>query len=79
MVGSQTDQSSGRSAIGSGNMHYNTPAVQVGNQIRDGDQFILLTKSRQSEEFQVWTSGDQTQTRDLFNQARRQVDELTTA
>jgi hypothetical protein len=68
-IGGSTDQ----------NMHYNTPAVQVGNQIRDGDQFILLTKSRQSDEFQVWTSGDETQARDLFSQARRQVDTLTTA
>lgn len=62
-----------------GNMHYNTPAIQVGNAVRDGDQFILLVKSRQSDEFQLWSSGDPTQAKDLFTQARRQVDELTSA
>lgn len=79
-----TGSSSDRSAIGAGtgkngNMHYNTPTIQVGNAVRDGDQFILLVKSRQSEDFQVWSSGDPTQTTDLFSQARRQVDELTSA
>lgn len=61
------------------NMHYDTPPIQVGNAVRDGDQFVLLVKSRQSNDYQVWSSGDQTQTRDLFTQARRQVDELTNA
>lgn len=78
----------GSSAIGGGsrstsssnpNMHYNTPPATIGNQVKDGDQFILLVKSRQSEDFKVWASGDPTQTSDLFDQARRQVDELTTA
>lgn len=76
--------SSDRGAIGSGttgnqNMHYNTPPIQVGNVVRDGDQFLLLVKSRQSDEFQAWSSGDPTQTKDLFTQARKQVDELTSA
>ena len=87
MTGSnQGSGSSDRSAIGSGtgtgknsNMHYNTPPIQVGNAVRDGDQFVLLVKSRQGEDFQVWSSGDPTQTTDLFSQARRQVDELTSA
>lgn len=79
-----TGGQSGRSAIGSGsgsnpNMHYDTPAIQVGNAVRDGDQFILLVKSKQGQDFQVWSSGDPTQTKDLFTQARRQVDELTAA
>lgn len=80
-AGSQSTGSGSKSAIGSGNpnMHYSTPAIQVGNSVRDGDQFILLVKSRQSDEFQVWSSGDPTQTADLFTQARRQVDELTSA
>lgn len=75
----------GSSAIGSsgqsttGQMHYNTPPIQAGNQVKDGDQFVLLVKSRQSENFKVWSSGDPAQTKDLFSQARRQVDELTTA
>lgn len=75
--------SSDRSAIGtqSGksqnpNMHYDTPAIQIGNSVRDGDQFVLLVKSKQSSDLQVWSSGDPTQTQDLFTQARRQVDEL---
>lgn len=80
MTGSN-QSSSDRSAIGrtSGNqnMHYNTPSIQVGNVVRDGDQFVLLVKSRQSDEFQVWSSGDPTQAKDLFTQAQRQVDELT--
>lgn len=84
MTGSNQGQGSaigGTSPIGksTGNMHYETPAIQVGNQVRDGDQFVLLVKSRQGDEFQVWSSGDQTQTKDLFNQARRQVDQLATA
>ena len=86
MTGSSqsTTGSGSRSAIGGSssdnqNMHYNTPPATVGNKISDGDQFLLLVKSRQSDEFQVWTSGDPTQAKDLFSQARRQVDELTSA
>jgi hypothetical protein len=60
-------------------MNYDTPPIQIGNAVRDGDQFILLVKSHQSNEFKVWSSGDRTQTRDLFKQVSRQVDELTTA
>lgn len=81
----QNQSSSDRGAIGSGtsttnsNMHYNTPPIQIGNAVRDGDQFLLLVKSRQSDEFQVWSSGDPTQSKDLFTQARKQVDELTSA
>lgn len=84
MTGSNqsTTGSGSKSAIGgstNSNMHYNTPAIQVGNSVRDGDQFILLVRSRQSEDFKVWSSGDPAQTADLFSQARRQVDELTSA
>lgn len=78
---------SGTSAIGGGSqssstkpqMNYNTPAATIGNQISDGDQFLVLKKSRQSDEFTVWSSGDDVQTLDLFTQARRQVDQLTHA
>jgi hypothetical protein len=80
----QGQSSTDRGAIGSGttsdqNMHYNTPPIQIGNAVRDGDQFLLLVKSRQSAQFQVWSSGDPTQAKDLFTQARKQVDELTSA
>lgn len=79
------DNQGSTSAIGGGakqgdpQMHYSTPPVTIGNAVGDGDQFILLVKSRQSEDFKVWSSGDRTQTRDLFSQARRQVDQLTSA
>jgi len=49
--------------------HYNTPAIQVGNAVRDGDEFVLLVRSRQSEGFQVWSSGDEQVTEQLYKQA----------
>lgn len=58
------------------NMNYNTSAVQVGNQIRDGDEFILLARSHQSEGFKIWSSGDKLVTTQLYEQAGRQFDEL---
>lgn len=79
----QSTTSSSSSAIGGSSstqqMNYDTPAIQVGNAVRDGDQFVLLVKSRQSSEFQVWSSGDPQETKQLFRQARTQVDQLTTA
>lgn len=80
MVGSnQSGSGTSSSSSTSGNMNYNTPPIQVGNEVRDGDEFILITKSRQSDDFKVWSSGDKQQTSQLFRQARSQVDELTTA
>lgn len=74
MVGSSsTNQSSQQ------NMNYNAQPSQITSQVRNGDQFILLVKSHQSEDFKVWSSGDPQQTTQLFQQARRQVDQLTTA
>lgn len=58
--------------------HYNTPAIQVGNEVRDGDEFILITRSKQSEGFQMWSSGDEQVTEQLFKQATRQLAGLET-
>lgn len=55
------------------NMHYDTPAIQVGNQVRDGDEFVLVTRSRQGEGFQVWSSGDKQVTEQLYKQAGEQL------
>lgn len=58
---------------GSSNYHYNTPAIQVGNAVRDGDEFVLLTRSRQGDSFQVWSSTDQSATSQLVKQATSQA------
>lgn len=50
--------------------NYNTPAVQAAGQVHDGDEFILITRSRQSQEFNVWSSGDEQQTEQLYRQAQ---------
>jgi hypothetical protein len=71
------NQSFGSSTTGTSsksNMNYNTPAIQVGNAVRDGDQFVLLVKPRQGSEIQVWSSGDDTQTTDLIRQGSRQLE-----
>lgn len=53
--------------------HYNISPIQVGNEVRDGDEFILITRSRQSEGFQLWSSTDQEETEQLYRQAAVQV------
>lgn len=81
------DRQSERGAIGGSSslgktdttkFHYNTSAVQVGNQIRDGDEFVLLVRSKQGEGFQAWSSGDQETTPQIVAQAMRQLDLQTT-
>jgi hypothetical protein len=73
----QTNQSNQGSAFTKGDsnstQHYNTPAIQIGNAVRDGDEFILLVRSRQSEDFQVWSSGDDQVTEQLYKQAAPSV------
>jgi hypothetical protein len=76
------DRTSDRGAIGGSSSigrdtskyHYNTPAVQVGNQIRDGDEFVLLVRSKQSDGFTAWSSADETTTPQLVQQAMKQLD-----
>lgn len=53
--------------------HYNISPIQVGNEVRDGDEFILITRSRQSDGFQLWSSTDQQTTEQLYRQAAVQV------
>lgn len=53
--------------------HYNTPAVQVGNEIRDGDEFVLFVRSKQSDGYQAWSSTDKSATPQLIQQAMRQL------
>jgi hypothetical protein len=54
-------------------INYNTPAIQVGNQVRDGDEFVLLVRSNQGSGFKAWSSGDETVTNQLMQQATRQL------
>lgn len=63
----------------SDNMHYNTPAIQIGNEVRDGDEFVLVTRSRQGDGFHVWSSSDKDVTEQLYRQAARQIAGLETA
>lgn len=55
-------------------LHYNTTAVQIGNTVRDGDEFVMLVRSKQGEGFQVWSSADKYDTPRLIEQATRQLD-----
>lgn len=59
-----------QSTSNDGRVTYNTPAIQVGNQVRDGDEFILITRGHQGEGFRVWSSGDQSVTSQLYSQAK---------
>lgn len=59
--------------------HYNVSAVQIGNTVRDGDEFVMITRSRQGEGFQVWSSGDKQTTEQLYKQAARQIAGLETS
>lgn len=69
----------GSSTIGSDKFHYNTPAVSVGNQIRDGDEFVLLVRNKQSDGFTAWSSADQQTTPQLVTQAMKQLNLEPTA
>lgn len=60
-------------------IHINTPAARIGNLVTDGNEFILLTRTRQSEGFNVYSSVDREATTKLFQQAAKQVDELQPA
>lgn len=48
---------------------FNTTAIEVGNKVSDGQEFLLITRSRQGEDFQVWSSGDPQQTEQMYRQA----------
>lgn len=60
-------------------INYNTSAVQVGNLVQDGTEFILITRSKQGEGFTTYSSGDSEVTQQLFRQAQTQVSDLQTA
>lgn len=53
------------------NVNYNTPANVVKNQLNDGDEFLLIRQTRQGEQPQVWSSGDQHQTQAMFRKAQQ--------
>jgi hypothetical protein len=69
----QSGAFSSTSASSSQQVHYDTPAIQVGNQVRDGDEFILLVRDKQSNGFQAWSSSDKSTTAQLMQQATRQL------
>jgi hypothetical protein len=58
--------------------NYNVSAVQIGNTVRDGDEFVMVIRSHQGQGFQVWSSGDKQQTEQLYKQAARQIAGLET-
>lgn len=68
MVGSSSNQTQ--------NVKYNTPTAVVGNQLTDGTEFIVIARSRQSQDLQVWSSGDPEQTQSMFREARSTIDSL---
>jgi hypothetical protein len=71
--GAFSNQSSSTGSTSQGSVHYDTPAIQVGNQVRDGDEFILLVRDKQSNGFQAWSSSDKSTTSQLMQQATRQL------
>jgi hypothetical protein len=72
-----TGSSSGTST----GIKYNTPATVVSSQLNDGDRFILIKQSRQSDQPQVWSSGDSQETQQMFRtlQSAGVVDTLQSA
>lgn len=70
------DNSNDRSAIGQQPrsdtpVNYNVMPEQVTRQLQSaqGSTFVLIHQVRQSDEPQIWSSGDRTQTEKLFQQA----------
>lgn len=53
--------------------NYNVTAVQVEGKVNDGDEFILMTRSRQGTGFTIWSSTDQEATQQLTQQAMSQL------
>lgn len=51
----------------------NVTAVQIANFVHDGDEFVLATRSRQSDEFKIYGSGDEQQTHQTLKTAERQA------
>jgi hypothetical protein len=71
--GAFSNSPSSSTSSNSGQVNYDTPAIQVGNQVRDGDEFVLLVRNKQSNGFQAWSSGDKNTTSQLMQQAQRQL------
>lgn len=59
-------------------VNYGTPAIKVGNVVRDGDEFVLLTKGPKDQSYQIWSSTDQRQTEQLFKNASKQLVGMST-
>lgn len=52
------------------------PSVLVGK-ISDGTEYVLISRGKQGEEPQVWSTGDATQTQQLVDQFSRTMDRVT--
>jgi hypothetical protein len=54
-----------------GNFTYGVMPEQITAKLREnpGAEFLVIQRTRQGEEPQVWASGDPTQTQDLFKHA----------
>lgn len=59
--------------------NFNVSAIQVGNKVMDGDEFILVTRNRQSSEYRVWSSGDAKQTESTYRAIAPQFQNLRQA
>lgn len=67
----QTNQSSTLGAQTTKNVTYGIMPEQVTKQLQDAGnhEFIVITRTRGSSEPQVWSSGDPSQTQNLFRSA----------
>lgn len=66
-----TDQTTGRgttdAAATQANITYGVMPEQVLKQLQqEGGEFVVIQRTRQSEQPRIWASGDPTQTKDLF-------------
>lgn len=60
--------------------HFGTPAVQIGNVVRDGDKFLMIRQSQGiTDQVEIWSSGDRKATEQLYRQAAKQVAGLETS
>jgi hypothetical protein len=60
-----------------GTVQYDTPPAVLSSKITDGGTFIVISRTRQGEEPQVWATGDEQQTQQLFDQVARMAQPTT--
>jgi hypothetical protein len=60
----------------SNQINYNAAPTSVTSQLQSGTEFIVIARTRQGEQPQVWSSGDEQQTQSMFREVRQLVDTL---